>query len=252
MELAMSRFFAALVVLLVAAAPQSGAAPVGQPGWRQGSFLKDKEERRHCLYQPQEGDIVLFSGWRLSQRPVRSVLQRPVQKMATWSNFLHVGLVVCDDRGRVRLLEADRGTGVRLHDPLVYMASYQQHYGQVYVRRRSLELTERQSEALTQFAEEERGKPYAPVRELATYLFSPPIVDELPNPAELLPSSEEKWFCSELVIEALQASGLLSPHVSGSGSAPKHLVGERFLLYPDWEYPQLWVEKVYCRGQCGG
>lgn len=197
---------------------------------------------QRCQYQPEEGDIVIFRGWRLLQRPVRSILQRPVQKMATWSNQLHVGIIVCDDQGRLRLLEADRNKGVQLHSPLSYMYNWQLYYGEVWVRRRQEPLTGEQSRALTEFALNHQGEEYAPLWEVANYIFSAPLVEELPALTEPFDrgSESQRWFCSKLVVEAIRSAGLISPLASGAGSAPKHLAKETFCLYPDWDQIYQW------------
>ena len=201
-------------------------------------------------YQPEAGDIIIFQGWRLCQRPLRTLAQRPVQRLATGgSNYLHVGLIVVDDRHRLKLLEADRTEGVQLRSPLAYMDNWQSGYGQVWVRCRQQPLTDQESEALTEFALNHQGEPYARLGEVANYLFAAPLVEELPSLTEPFDQGAEsqRWFCSKLVVEALRSADLISPFASGAGSAPKHLVNETFGLYPDWDLPYRWTSDRQAR-----
>ena len=204
---------------------------------KQGSFLvitypKSNRIKRWSCYEPREGDVFIGVARRLCSRPVMRVFTR--------TNEIHAGIMVKDSCGNVRLLEADRGTGVRMHDPIAYLADYRQNYGDVYIRRLTFDLSEEESEALTCFAEEIIGRDYAAIHELINAVFAQPFIDRA-SPGQWL-ENPDRWFCSEVVVAALQEAGLLHPDIRSSSMIPNYLMGD--LLAPDWDPPHRWTPAI--------
>src|SRR5262249_32918889 len=122
----------------------------------------------------------------------------------------------------------------------------------VWVRRRRMPLTAEQSARLTAFAEAQAGKPFAVLRlmgQLTPFRSRGPVRTWFVG----RPHGERRsYFCSELVLEACVAAGLLDPVTTRPAATyPRDLFFGRSLnlyldrhlcLEPDWDPPARWTE----------
>ncbi len=271
----MSVFRASLLVLFLAGLATAEEAQRPQPSqtWHesQGSFVvlevaepfldEVKSSRRLagydvrtsreiCVYWggrycPQEGDIVLVRARQLC--PLR--WPRPYQavtRLATLSRYLHVGIIVRDSQGDLKVLEAVKGQGVQFCQPLSFFQEYLEQGDEVEIRRLKRQLTSEQSRRLTEFAKRHVGQSYATVRELLSSLTAKPVVRDLPTPDKFVPDSDERWYCSELTVVACQEIGLLGAEVRGSGTIPSDLANGEVDLSP-WSRPVRWCDHLWWR-----
>jgi hypothetical protein len=159
-------------------------------------------------YYPQEGDLVFFTGTSKFWKCYSSVVPHSAPQ--------HVGIVVrlCD--GSLALLEVCPDSGT-LAGPFVCLLDVLERLHQApaecHVRRLRCPLTPEQSACLTNFAVAQQGKWIAGVRlflvltpfkvhgPVRTYCFGKTCTDRA------------AWICSELVVAAAAAAGLLDPHV---------------------------------------
>jgi hypothetical protein len=155
-------------------------------------------------YQPQAGDIFLATDESLGARlGHRLAFTGPPQ---------HSGIVFAQPDGSLALLEAGphNTLRIRVKDLPPHLPTYS-CIAKVYIRQRCVPLTFEQSAQLTCFALVQDGKPFAlarlggqltPLRSrglLRTYFVGGPHGDR------------RSYFCSELVMEACVAAGLLDP-----------------------------------------
>jgi hypothetical protein len=148
-------------------------------------------------YVPREGDIVLMTS--------RSVSYAVLYAMGGATHPFHMGLVVRTSCGELALLESGGAPDKRVSLLPVearlceYLATTRA--GLIWVRPISGPLCECRSHALTHFAESQVGKEFATVRS-AWFV--------MPGESQLLTSpDQERWFCSEIVIEALRQADLV-------------------------------------------
>jgi hypothetical protein len=185
-------------------------------------------------YVPGAGDIIFYSD--------DSVVWRWLYALAGTGPPYHVGIVVRLPDSRPAVLEAGPydTTHVYLLDVLPRLHT---HDGAVWVRRLRAPLGPDQSDRLTCFALAQAGKRFAlgrvalqitPVRArgpLRTHLIGRPRPDR------------RRWFCSELVVAAAGAAGLVDLRaVRPSSVYPRDLFVDSPHDYrPLWEAPARWT-----------
>jgi hypothetical protein len=179
-------------------------------------------------YEPQPGDILLFSYWR----PINNL----ISFLAHSGGATHTGMVVRRPNGTLGLLEAPGAPyPVMLSDLPSRMRYY---HGRVWVRRRRTPLGPEQSACLTAFACAQEGKPFD-----TGGMFAPVFKSPLRRPGTGCAGPEEidppAWFCSALTAAAGIAAGLIDPCVSRPQTTdPEDLKRDRLLdLSPGWEEP---------------
>jgi len=194
-----------LSALCLAAAPvQAGPCPdqsfLYQPAFRIDDALRLPAEP----YVPQPGDIML--------RLDNSRFWRVTHYLALAFDPNGSGIVFRRPDGTLAVLEAGPNDTrwVSTPDLLPHLREYADA-GRVWIRRRKVPLTPEQSRRLTEFAMAQDGKRFALIRlggqltplrsrgPIRTYFLGKPRGDRA------------SYFCSELVLEACVAAGLLDP-----------------------------------------
>jgi hypothetical protein len=231
----------ALLVLLAAIRGDGVLCPQPRPGESVGSYLWTAARGADggpCLrpepYTPREGDIILYSD--------DSVLWRWLYALARTGPPYHVGIVTRLPDGRPAVLEAGPydTNYVYLMDVLPRLHT---HNGPAWVRRLRVPLPPDQSARLTAFALAQTNKRFAlgrlalqitPLKArgpLRSHLFGSPRLDH------------RRWFCSQLVVAAAGAAGLLDLRAIPPNSVyPRDLfVDSPYDFLPLWEPPARWT-----------
>jgi hypothetical protein len=209
----------------------------------QPAFSVDQIRRGPALpYQPQPGDIVFFdssnAGWQVLYR------------LAFTGPPTHCGIVLRLPDGTLAILEA--GAGSSLDVTVVPLGLHRDGYNGIYVRRRKIPLTPQQSTLLTDFGLAACDKHVSALRfpiQLTPFRQRGPIRTWLIGKPQGLKST---YFCSELVVEACVAAGLLDPETCRPAATyPRDLFFDHSCnwylnchLHPDqdWYPPALWTE----------
>jgi hypothetical protein len=196
-----------LYFLLATGSPAEGSPVLSSPCGvlYQPAFCIDDVLREPPVpYGPQPGDIFLATDESLGARlGHRLAFTGPPQ---------HSGIVFAQPDGTLALLEAGPHNTLRIRTKSLppHLPTYSS-IAKVYIRQRCVPLTSEQSARLTCFALAQDGKPFALVRLggqltplrcrglLRTYFIGKPHGDR------------RSYFCSELVMEACVAAGLLDP-----------------------------------------
>jgi hypothetical protein len=172
-----------------------------QPAYRVDELLRGPAKP----YVPQEGDIVFFTETTLRWGiPFRLALS---------GHPYHSGIVVRRPGGDLAILEAGP------HDTIVctvldLLPRLYGHDGTIWVRQRRLALNVEQSKRLTTFAMNQPGKRFAVLR-MAAQLT--PLRSRGPLRTRFLGGphgNRRSYFCSEMVLEACVAAGLLDRHTT--------------------------------------
>lgn len=187
-------------------------------------------------YVPREGDLIFFDD--------HNVFWTVLFHWAGSGPPLHVGIVVKKADGSLAVLEAGpddsiwvylQAVGPRLH-------AFQEAYkGTITIRRCKKELSPEQSRALTRFAVNQEGKPYAILRLLlqGTRFRSRGPIREL----VLAKTHLERWgwICSELTVTAGTVAGLFPDSVKANVTYPRDIVNNRrHDLSRVWHDPEIW------------
>jgi hypothetical protein len=152
-------------------------------------------------YVPQEGDVLLFGSVS-----VLFTLTFPLAR--TWHPW-HSGLIVRRSTGDLAMLEdgGDDHPYAALRAPAERLPDWlrkQYWRPRTWVRRRRTPLTPEQSRALTVFAETQAYKPFATTHDFAIML--------LPGrPQRRTFPDRDRWYCSELMLEALVTARIVCP-----------------------------------------
>jgi hypothetical protein len=195
-------------------------------------------------YCPQPGDIMLAAD------PTRWA------KLGHWVAFTggphHSAIVFALPDGRLAQLEAGpyNTLRIRLMDPLPHWQKYSEQE-RVWIRKRRIPLTPEQSAQLTGFALRQDGKPFALVR-LAGQLTLLRSRGPLRTWVVGGPHGERsQYFCSELVMEACVAAGLLDPACTRPaatyprdlffGTSPNPFLRTHLDLETGWYPPARWT-----------
>jgi hypothetical protein len=220
--------------------PADGGSFLSQP-----AFCLDHTLRAPSVpYQPQPGDIMLTAD--------ESSFWGPMHSLAGSGFPDHSGIFFALPDGRMAILEAGPHNSIRCMAALwhSHLLSYEQE-GRVWIRRRAVPLTPDQSARLTEFALKQCGKPFAIIR-IAGQLT--PLRSRGPIRTLFMgkPHGERRsYFCSELVMEACVAAGLLDPKTARPAATyPRDLFLDRSLnpylnrhlkLAPCWDPPARWT-----------
>jgi hypothetical protein len=180
-------------------------------------------------YQPREGDILLLS----AKAPVQTLGYLLVRT----SHPLHSGLVVRRIDGTLAVLESGGNREDTTLLPLDWrLAQHKCRYptSVIWVRRIHRELAPCESDRLTWFAEKQQGKPF-----VSDLRFVPMVIPG--RPARQSYADQEKWFCSEIVLEALRSAGVFATDLSSGSTVPTDLFYDRRIdLGELWTPPLEW------------
>lgn len=188
-----------------------------------GTLIPEQgDSKKARQYIPREGDMVFFDDHSLTWNV-----------LFAWAGTgppLHVGIVVRRYDGSLAILEAgpDDSIWVTIQPVASRLAQFDRDFhGTVTIRRCRMELTEKQSRGLTQFAEAQEGKRYAVIRLL---LQGTPFRCRGPIREFLLASTELdrwSWICSELVVAAATVAEICPKTVKANVTYPLDLVNNR-------------------------
>lgn len=236
--------------------PDPGPAP-GYGSVHQPAYSLDKLARPPLeAYQPQPGDVLLLSN--------TSPLFTFLYKLAFTGAPGHSALVVRRPDGTLGQLESGVDSVPRTEvNPLDRRMHL--YPGTIWVRRRTVPLTDCQSRALTAFAEQEQGRAFAVGRfmlQITPLRSRGPLrtfVVGRPKRPGMIPFRD--YFCSEVVLEALVFAGVLPRDTTRPAATyPEDMFFDhsrnRYLdRHPPlgnggWEVPRLW-ERNPAAGGCG-
>jgi hypothetical protein len=245
-----------LAVFLLAGLP--GSVPQADPAGGylyQPAFSVDYELRGPARpYVPEPGDIYLATeDWSIP---------RFGHLLAHSGAPHHSGIIFALPDGRMALLEAgpESTLHIRVLDLIPQITKYFATK-RVWIRKRCVPLTPEQSRRLTAFALAAADRPFAAMRMtkeigplrskglLRTRLFGRPHAAHF-DPDDPAPSMRKKYFCSELVTEALVAAQLLDPSTARPTSMyPRELFFgtsripyiRRHLDLSGWDPPARWT-----------
>jgi hypothetical protein len=237
----MARLSLALLVLLATTLGDGAPPPPARAADPACSYLctqalgrEGQPSLRLQTYTPREGDILLYSD--------DSVLWRCLFALARTGPPYHAGIVTRLPDGRPALLEAGPYDcmSVYLMDVLPRLHS---HNGTVWVRRLRTPLCPDQSARLTSFALAQTNKRFALGRvalQLTPFKARGPVRSHLFGNPRL---DQRRWFCSQLVVAAAGAAGLLDLKAIPPNSVyPRDLfVDSPYDLRPLWEPPARWT-----------
>jgi hypothetical protein len=183
-------------------------------------------------YRPRAGDVVLYD----AKAPILSRLYRLIGT----DGPLHAGIVFRRPDGSCALLEAGPNLVPRVFvlDVDKRMREYE---GTVLVRRLRKPLDEDASKKLTEFCLAQEGKSYAVLR---VVLLSSPLRPRgwLQPYLGKTALDRNRWFCSELVVAAASAAGVLDPKTFHANAVfPRDLCFDETVNLRDfYEPPLLW------------
>jgi len=191
-------------------------------------------------YVPCEGDLVFYDD--------KSVFWTILFAWAGTGPPLHMGIVVKGEDGKFQILEA--GPDDKLKVYLLELNSRLKDFkGTITIRRCKVKLTEEKSAALTKFAKEQDGKPYAVIRLLlqGTSLRSRGPVREMFLAGTYL--DRWSWICSELSVAAGTVAGLFDPAVVRANvTYPRDIVdNQRFNRSKTWHRAETWQMRPVLR-----
>jgi hypothetical protein len=195
---------------------------------------KDNTVRKETIpYVPREGDLIFYDD--------KSIFWTILFAWAGTGPPLHMGIVVKGEDGKFQVLEA--GPDDKLKVYLLELNSRLKDFkGTITIRRCKVKLTEEKSAALTKFAKEQDGKPYAVIRLLlqGTSLRSRGPVREMFLAGTYL--DRWSWICSELAVAAGTVVGLFDPAVVRANvTYPRDIVdNQRFNLSKNWHDGETW------------
>ncbi len=159
--------------------------------------------------------------------------------------------------GRVWILEAGPHSqlSLQVNEAYTHLRKYVAEGGRVWIRRRRIPLSLEQSEALTQFCLGQDDKIFPVVRlvaQLTPFRSRGPFRTAWLGKPDL---DQRTYFCSELVLNALVAAGVLDADLfRPSATYPSDLFFSRsrnphvdrgvILLHCEWEPPARWVDRA--------
>jgi hypothetical protein len=196
-------------------------------------------------YHPQPGDIFLSTDqlW----------IARLGHKLAGASSPHHSGLVIILPDGRPATLESGP------HDTLfVKVLDFRENLGQyleegesIWIRRRKTPLTDEQCKLLTDFALRQDGKLFAwgrVIGQLTPLRSRGPWTEWVGGPHG---GDRFSYFCSELALESLVATGLLDPRRTRPaatypcdlfyGTSTNAFINEHLDINASWDPPARWT-----------
>lgn len=194
-----------------------------------------KVEFRQETFEPREGDIVLYD----SHQPW---LTR-VYKLVGTDGPLHAGIVYKKADGTPALLEAGANYHFKVGSFDV-ATRFGEYDGTILVRRLKAPLSAEQAKKLTEFCEKQDGKHYAVGR---LVLQGTPLKarGKLTSFLGRTSLDRDRWICSELVVAAATAAGVLDPK-----QFPANAIYPRDLAYDEhydlgrlYDLPALWYPR---------
>jgi hypothetical protein len=233
--------------LLWAAGPALGDGPDRAEGYlsRPAFSLDDNAALPLHCYVPQPGDIFLATD--------QALWVRLGHWCAGGAGVHHSGILFRRSDGRVGLIEGGPFNSLRVEvlDPVEHMRDHVRASDKVWVRRRRVPLTAEECDRLTAFAEKQEGKPFAVLRMLRQVTLirarGPVRTRFVGGPH----GDRDRYFCSELVVEACVAAGLMDAATARPAATyPRDLFFGRSLNpYLDkhldlnaWDPPARWSE----------
>jgi hypothetical protein len=198
-------------------------------------------------YRPQPGDLFFAV--------TPSFIMRWGHRIAGAASPHHSGIVFARPDGSLAMLEAGPFNELFVSgwNVMDHLSAYHARE-RLWIRRRRCPLTPEQSAKLTAFCTAQVGKPFATWRILAQitpFRCRGPIRTEYVGKPH---GDRERWFCAELVVEALCAAGLLDPATARPAATyPRDLFYDcspnpwlnRYLNLSDgWYPPAKWTDCV--------
>jgi hypothetical protein len=211
--------------------------------------MDDVLRGKAAAYELQPGDIMLATD--------KNFFWKVTHDLALAFHPHNSAIVFRRSDGSLALLEAGPNDTlyIRTLDVYPHLTKYAAK-GPVWIRRRTVPLTPEQSAQLTAFAERQDGKYFALIRlggqltplrsrgPLRTYFLGKPKGDRA------------GYFCSELVLEACVASGLLDAKTTRPAATYPHelfydtsynlYLRRHFSLAPCWDPPARWLPQLPC------
>jgi hypothetical protein len=186
------------------------------------AYCLDRELREPlCPYVPQPGDLMLATD--------HSRFWAVAHNLALTGHPHHSGIVIALPDSQLAMLEA--GPHDTLHVEILKLLPNLREYeeeGPVWIRRRAVPLTSEQSARLTDFALGAAGKRFAVLRiaaQLTPFRTRGPLRTWFVGGPR---GERHKYFCSEVVLEACVAAGLLDPATTRpSATFPRDLFFDR-------------------------
>ena len=195
-------------------------------------------------YRLQAGDIMFAAD--------TSIFWTFTHHLAGTSHPTHSGIVFQRPDGTMAILEAGPNDTVRVRtlDALPHLVSYQEE-GRVWIRARTVPLTQEQSECLAKFAMAQDGKRFALIR-LGGQLT--PLRSRGPLRTWVMGKyngDQRNYYCSELVTTCLIVTGLIDERTARpSATYPRDLfmdhspnlyINKHLKLAPCWDPPARWT-----------
>lgn len=212
----------------------------------QPAYAVDTVRREPAMpYEPQPGDLVFFNS--------SECYWQALYRMACTGPPTHCGIVVIMPDNEMAILEA--GAGDRFDVTIMPLSPQHEGYTGIYVRRRKIPLTVEQSAQLTDWAlavcDKRVGVARFPIQ-LTPFRQRGPLRTEFLGKPHGIRSN---YLCSELVVEACVAIGLLDAKTARPGATyPRDLFFDHSInpflnhhlnLSDCWHPPALWTE---CQG----
>ncbi len=235
------------VLLGALAGPGEKCPPIGSYLYEPAYCVHNVLRGAPRAYLPQPGDIMLATDdsrfWKITH------------DLALAFQPHNSAIVVARPDGGLATLEAGPNDTlfVRMLDMLPHLQEYEAK-GPVWIRRRKAPLTPEKSACLTDFAMRQEGKWFAVIR-LGAQLT--PLRSRGPLRTHVMgrPKGDRPaYFCSELVVEAAVAAGLIDARTARPAATyPRDLFFDRslnfylrrhFNLADGWEPPARWVSGV--------
>jgi hypothetical protein len=212
-----------------------------QPAYAIDEYLRLPAEP----YTPQPGDLFLAV--------TDDFFMRWGHRLAGAAGPHHSGIIFARPDGTLAVLEAGpfntlfvSGWDVRDH-----LRAYAEHE-RLWIRRRKTPLTPEQSAKLTAFCSAQVGKPFAWLRvigQLTPFRCRGPIRTQYVGKPH---GDRRRWFCAELVVEALVASSLLDAETARPAAtyprdlfydcSPNPWLNQHLRLGNEWYPPAQWTE----------
>ncbi len=211
-----------------------------QPAYSGDAVLRGPAEP----YVPQAGDLFFATD--------PSAVLRLGHRLALAKTPHHSGIVFARHDGTFALLEAgpQHTLDVGSQDLLPQLRKYEPE-SRVWMRRRRVPLTPEQSACLTAFALAQEGKRFAWGRLLGQFT---PLRSRGPLRTQFVGrprGNRDRYFCAELVVEAMVAAGLLcAADARPAATFPRDLFFDRspnpqlnrtLNLAPCWHPPARWT-----------
>lgn len=197
-------------------------------------------------YHPRPGDLMFAAD--------NSKFWTFMHKLAGTSHPTHSGIVFLKPDGSTGILEAGPYDTLRVRtlDAIPHLKNYEE-MGRVWLRARKTPITPEQSAALTAWAMAQDGKRFAICRlgqQLTPLSLRGPVRTHfVAHPR----GDRNNFFCSELVMESLVASGLFdAKYARPAATYPRDIFLEespnpylnKHLKLPCWDPPARWVSSA--------